>query len=52
MDKFLDHTSIGNNIVFNQAKKVSVKQTQGNYPAVPAIIDCIETGIKRKCRWL
>lgn len=47
MDKFLDHTSIGNNIVFNQAKKVSAKQTQGNYPAIPAIIDCIETGIKK-----
>lgn len=47
MDKFLDHTSIGNNIVFNQAKKMSAKQTQGNYPAVPAIIECVETGMKQ-----
>ena len=47
LDKFLDDTSIGRNIVFNQAKKMSAKQTQGNYPAVPAIIECVETGLKQ-----
>ena len=26
---------------------MSSKQTQGNYPAVPAIIDCAETGLKK-----
>jgi 3-hydroxyacyl-CoA dehydrogenase/enoyl-CoA hydratase/3-hydroxybutyryl-CoA epimerase len=45
MDKLLDGTSFGRGIVFKQAKKMSAKQTQGNYPAVPAIIDCVETGI-------
>ncbi|MEZ4916608.1 MAG: hypothetical protein R2836_06435 [Chitinophagales bacterium] len=29
MDKFLDHTSIGNNIVFNQAKKSKCKANAG-----------------------
>lgn len=46
-DKILDGTSFGRNIVFKQAKKMAFKQTQGNYPAVPAIIDCVETGFKR-----
>ena len=44
LQSFLDDTAIGRSIVFKQAKKLSAKQTQGNYPAVPAIIDCIETG--------
>ncbi|MCB9256599.1 MAG: enoyl-CoA hydratase/isomerase family protein [Chitinophagales bacterium] len=47
MDKFLDGTSIGRSLVFKQAKKMSAKQTQGNYPAVPAIIDCVETGLNK-----
>ena len=47
MDKFLDNTSIGRGIVFKQAKKMSAKQTQGNYPAIPAIIDCVETGLTK-----
>ncbi len=46
-DKILDGTSFGRNIVFKQAKKMAFKQTQGNYPAVPAIIDCVETGLKK-----
>ncbi len=46
-DKFLDHTAIGRNIVFKQAKKMAAKQTKGNYPAVPAIIECVETGLKK-----
>lgn len=47
MDKFLDDTSFGRGLVFKQAKKMSAKQTQGNYPAVPAIIDCVETGLTK-----
>ncbi len=46
-DKILDGTGFGRNIVFKQAKKMAAKQTQGNYPAVPAIIDCVETGLKQ-----
>lgn len=44
---FLEDTGIGQNIVFKQAKKMAAKATQGNYPAVPAIIHCVETGIKK-----
>ncbi len=47
MEKILDGTSFGRSIVFKQAKKMSAKQTQGNYPAVPAIIDCVETGLTK-----
>lgn len=47
MDKFLDDTSLGRSLVFKQAKKMSSKQTQGNYPAVPAIIECVETGLTK-----
>jgi 3-hydroxyacyl-CoA dehydrogenase / enoyl-CoA hydratase / 3-hydroxybutyryl-CoA epimerase len=47
MEKFLDDTSIGQSIVFKQVKKISAKQSQGNYPAIPAIIDCVETGYKK-----
>ncbi|MGB1247527.1 MAG: 3-hydroxyacyl-CoA dehydrogenase NAD-binding domain-containing protein [Chitinophagales bacterium] len=44
---FLEDTGIGRNIVFGQVKKISGKQTQGNYPAIPAIIECVETGYKQ-----
>ena len=47
INRFLDNTSLGQSIVVSQAKKMSAKQTQGNYPAVPAIIDCAETGLKK-----
>jgi len=44
--KLLDHTIVGRNIVFNQAKKKILHLTKGNYPAPLAIIDCVKTGIK------
>lgn len=44
---FLEDTSIGRNIVFKQARKMAMKQSQGNYPAIPAILDTIETGLKK-----
>ena len=47
INRLLDNTSLGQRIVVSQAKKMSAKQTQGNYPAVPAIIDCAETGLKK-----
>tara|TARA_B110000503_G_scaffold140328_1_gene230911 strand:- start:10732 stop:12852 length:2121 start_codon:yes stop_codon:yes gene_type:complete len=34
-------------VVFSQAKKIAERQSQCNYPAIPAIIDCVETGIKK-----
>ncbi len=45
-DRFLDDTSVGRNIVFKKAREKVMKLTQGNYPAVPEIINCVEIGYK------
>lgn len=45
--RLLEGTSIGRSILFSQAKKIAMKQSQGNYPAIPAIIDCVETSYKK-----
>lgn len=34
------------NILFKKAREMADKQAHGNYPAVPAIIDCVEAGIR------
>lgn len=47
MTRLLEGNPIGRSIIFSQVKKMAFKQSQGNYPAIPAIIDCIETGIKK-----
>ncbi|RMG85215.1 MAG: fatty acid oxidation complex subunit alpha FadJ, partial [Bacteroidetes bacterium] len=44
---FLEDTPIGRNILFAQARKMAMKQSQGNYPAIPAILDAVETGYKK-----
>ncbi len=45
-DKLLEKTPL-KSIVFKTAKKMAFKQSQGNYPAIPAIIDCVETGVRK-----
>lgn len=45
MGKALERTSFGRNIVFSQARKQTLKKTQGNYPAPLQILDVIKTGI-------
>ncbi len=47
LSKFLDNTSIGRGIVIKKAREMSAKMTQGNYPAVPEIINCVELGLKQ-----
>ena len=47
VDKLLEKNPIGRNVIFKQVKKMSYKQAQGNYPAIPAIIECVETGVKQ-----
>lgn len=44
-EKFLE-SGLGRGILFGQAKKMAMKQSQGNYPAIPAIIECVEAGYK------
>ncbi|GAB2929536.1 fatty acid oxidation complex subunit alpha FadJ [Rheinheimera gaetbuli] len=43
--KVLERTPFGRNVLFNQARKQTLKQTQGNYPAPLKILDVIKTGI-------
>lgn len=45
-EKLLESTPIGRNIIFKQAKKQTFKQTRGNYPAPPKIIDAVKYGYK------
>ncbi len=47
MQKFLDNTSMGRNLVFKKARQMAAKATQGNYPAIPKIFDCVEIGLKQ-----
>ena len=44
---FLEDTGIGRGILFKQARKMAMKQSQGNYPAILAILDTVETGFKK-----
>ena len=39
-------SGLGRGMLFSQATKMALKQSQGNYPAIPAIIDCVESGYK------
>lgn len=43
----LEHNRFGRSILFAQARKQALKQSQGNYPAIPAILDCVETGYQQ-----
>ncbi|HSG53581.1 MAG TPA: fatty acid oxidation complex subunit alpha FadJ, partial [Rheinheimera sp.] len=43
--KVLERTPFGRNVLFNQARKQTLKKTQGNYPAPLKILDVIKTGI-------
>ncbi len=45
-EKLLE-SPLGRGVLFSQAKKMALKKSQGNYPAIPAIIDCVETGIRQ-----
>jgi 3-hydroxyacyl-CoA dehydrogenase/enoyl-CoA hydratase/3-hydroxybutyryl-CoA epimerase len=47
MGKFLERTSVGRNLMFNQARKQTLNKTQGNYPSPELIIDCIQTGLEK-----
>jgi 3-hydroxyacyl-CoA dehydrogenase/enoyl-CoA hydratase/3-hydroxybutyryl-CoA epimerase len=40
-------TAPGRALVLRKARQQVARQTRGNYPAPPAILDCVETGLKR-----
>ena len=43
--KVLERTAFGRNILFSQARKQTLKKTQGNYPAPLKILEVIKTGV-------
>ncbi|MFU8812753.1 MAG: fatty acid oxidation complex subunit alpha FadJ [Balneolaceae bacterium] len=45
-EKLLEGNPIGRSIIFSQARKQTMGQTKGNYPAPPRIIDAVEYGYK------
>ena len=45
--KLLENTALGRKVLFSQARKQTLRKTQGNYPAPLAIIECIETGLAK-----
>lgn len=45
MEKFLEGNPITRNVIFNKAKEMVDRQTQGNYPAPYKIIDCVRIGM-------
>jgi enoyl-CoA hydratase/long-chain 3-hydroxyacyl-CoA dehydrogenase len=46
MDWFLESTSLGRYVLFNQAAKGVAKATNGKYPAPVAILECAKTGME------
>ena len=47
INTLLDDTTLGQGVVLREARKKAMKMTQGNYPAVPRILDCVEIGLKQ-----
>lgn len=47
VSKLLETTALGRKVLFSQARKQTLRKTQGNYPAPIAIIECIETGLAK-----
>ena len=45
MDKMLEKTGAGRNMMFKKAREATFAKTKGNYPAPGYIIDVIETGM-------
>lgn len=46
MSNLLENNPFGRKVVFDQAAKQVLRQTNGNYPAPIKIIECIRTGIE------
>lgn len=45
MNKILEDTSLGQKLIWNQIDKMVQKNTNGNYPAPYAIIQCVQHGL-------
>lgn len=47
INKFLEGTSVGRNIVYKQATKGVLAKTKGNYPAPINIVECVKVGMEQ-----
>ncbi|MCG9696295.1 fatty acid oxidation complex subunit alpha FadJ [Shewanella sp. Isolate11] len=47
VNRLLEGTPVGRNIIFDQALKQVNRKTQGNYPAPAKIIDCVRQGMSK-----
>lgn len=45
-ERLLESTSLSRRIVYQQAAERTKKQTRGNYPAPPRIIECVQVGME------
>ncbi len=45
--RLLEGTPPGRKLIFDRARKTSESKSKGNYPALPRIIDCVETGASK-----
>lgn len=47
MERFWANTTLGRNILFDQAKKRTLAKTKGHYPAAERILHVIERGLEK-----
>ena len=47
LEKLLEGTSFGRNLILSKARQAVAKSTKGNYPAPLKIIDCVEIGLSK-----
>lgn len=46
VEKLLEGNPLGRKVIFSQARKQTLRQTKGNFPGPPKIIDAVEYGYK------
>jgi 3-hydroxyacyl-CoA dehydrogenase/enoyl-CoA hydratase/3-hydroxybutyryl-CoA epimerase len=44
LDRMLESTPVTRRLLFRLARRRALAESKGRYPAVPAILDCVETG--------
>ncbi len=50
LTKVIEGTPLTRKIVYNKARQLTEKQTQGNYPAPIKIIQCVESGMEKSMK--
>lgn len=50
LTKVIEGTPLTRKIIYNKARQLTEKQTQGNYPAPIKIIQCVESGMEKNLK--